>query len=87
MCGEKRLSLHSLKSELGSPPHVRGKDEVALGQLRRAGITPACAGKRFLQVANHQSGMGHPRMCGEKGMIGAIAVTIRGSPPHVRGKA
>ena len=45
VCGEKRTRNLSVRSRLGSPPHVRGK-EVRLfflfGLLR---ITPACAGK------------------------------------------
>ena len=66
VCGEKLpLSLKKL-GESGSPPRVRGKGGQVLQGNRRAGITPACAGKRnplLRHVGNMQD---HPRVCGEK---------------------
>ena len=47
MCGEKiRLPLPAWKIS-GSPPHVRGKDAVAVTGCIELRITPACAGKRM----------------------------------------
>ena len=48
MCGEKTGFGKSAFTKSGSPPHVRGKGERKTGKTRRVGITPACAGKRFL---------------------------------------
>ena len=66
MCREKYF--HSLHIALlqGSPPHVRGKDSSVLMGWLGGGITPACAGKRFLCLLNVFFGWDHPRMCGEK---------------------
>ena len=46
MCGEKISLVIRLKTKMGSPPHVRGKDISAGTIARTLGITPACAGKR-----------------------------------------
>ena len=45
MCGEKLKVKFSLLGDLGSPPHVRGKENCVLRRVLRVGITPACAGK------------------------------------------
>ena len=45
MRGEKGAHSASLLFVLGSPPHARGKGGHIGGNARRAGITPACAGK------------------------------------------
>ena len=86
MCGEKGVRSASAETYLGSPPHVRGKDAFVLGNMADGGITPACAGKsRFRGRCGHGDG-DHPRMCGEKSVIGSRNDTATGSPPHVRGK-
>ena len=45
MCGEKTVYINSGGGDVGSPPHVRGKEIIRpeKGDYRR--ITPACAGK------------------------------------------
>ena len=45
MRGEKSNATRFFKKSMGSPPHARGKDRVPDVLERRAGITPACAGK------------------------------------------
>ena len=47
MCGEKRDQTEEQLKELGSPPHVRGKDNGSDQDVIRFRITPACAGKRL----------------------------------------
>ena len=46
MCGEKLDHEVFALLDLGSPPHVRGKDETYRKNRVVRGITPACAGKR-----------------------------------------
>ena len=46
MCGEKADGRGPAEAVLGSPPHVRGKEEHSGYGKKLAGITPACAGKR-----------------------------------------
>ena len=70
----------------GSPPHVRGKGVYKMKIVKLPGITPACAGKRCVFRLRMASGRDHPRMCGEKSSVISLAVSSRGSPPHVRGK-
>ena len=71
---------------MGSPPRVRGKEnlvQIAAALLR---ITPACAGKSSTQNANLSSGRDHPRVCGEKYNQAMEGYVTNGSPPRVRGK-
>ena len=66
MCGEKAYSLVILFVDVGSPPHVRGKETavVILACIDR--ITPACAGKSIDGFCDFFDIQDHPRMCGEK---------------------
>ena len=46
-CGEKLVSVVSLETIPGSPPHMRGKVDGKVVDKHSLGITPAHAGKRF----------------------------------------
>ena len=87
MCGEKLAFIDTHLIDLGSPPHVRGKDLLGAIAYNRRGITPACAGKSFRPVHFTLAGWDHPRMCGEKLCRIRCRKESAGSPPHVRGKA
>ncbi len=86
MCGEKRHFCRPLVSCTGSPPHVRGKVNVAVFVNNITRITPACAGKsqriQILRIIEKD----HPRVCGEKRIILCASVGVSGSPPRMRGK-
>ena len=87
MCGEKsRNSIMTLTSS-GSPPHVRGKENLRIGILQNPRITPACAGKSCHHHDSYAATEDHPRMCGEKTPMLPCLIQPWGSPPHVRGKA
>ena len=47
LCGEKSLRSAGRTSQAGSPPPMRGKDEMNLGGADNGRITPAYAGKRM----------------------------------------
>ena len=47
MCGEKDDFFCIFDFGYGSPPHVRGKAFIAVGNHPSPRITPACAGKRL----------------------------------------
>ena len=66
VCGEKRILHIPVFYLLGSPPRVRGKDVARLMMFVILGITPACAGKRFLNSEATKMKWDHPRVCGEK---------------------
>ena len=65
-CGEKPPVQGIHLCDLGSPPHMRGKDRFPLDTGGRHGITPAHAGKRKSKCSISKSLWDHPRTCGEK---------------------
>ena len=66
MCGEKFRAYAKIWNEWGSPPHVRGKAERRKCTNPAVWITPACAGKSCICLAQSLPVWDHPRMCGEK---------------------
>ena len=86
MCGEKGFCIRCIVHMVGSPPHVRGKATLVLLSSPPFGITPACAGKRYVSSLYVSLKRDHPRMCGEKLPVPGKQGYILGSPPHVRGK-
>ena len=48
LCGEKCSAVGAVLECVGSPPPMRGKGQAFSGRIRKAGITPAYAGKRCL---------------------------------------
>ncbi len=69
----------------GSPPHARGAGHRLRAGVRRAGITPACAGSSPSPSPRRGSPRDHPRMRGEQVSAGLDKVLPGGSPPHARG--
>ena len=86
MCGEKIQRKTKWNRQIGSPPHVRGKERNAVVTFKSFRITPACAGKSPTGVVWRLSRRDHPRMCGEKNAQLGENLAQTGSPPHVRGK-
>ena len=71
----------------GSPPRGRGKVFRRASIAASVGITPAWAGKRSICINLSMSLQDHPRVGGEKLVVGHCChVEIR-SPPRGRGKA
>ena len=87
VCGEKALKSWLMSGDVGSPPRVRGKEQMEQGAGRLWGITPACAGKRVDARVDLTEVEDHPRICGEKTKPVPAGGILMGSPPHVRGKA
>ena len=46
VCGEKKDAGVDTERLQGSPPRMRGKENLTIAGLEDVGITPACAGKR-----------------------------------------
>ena len=86
-CGEKRPAEWKLPTAAGSPPHMRGKVPAHRRARTASRITPAHAGKSICGPGYLSFGKDHPRTCGEKYAISSISLLVRGSPPHMRGKA
>ena len=87
VCGEKCGSGTLGAACAGSPPRVRGKAVRCPCVIRGRRITPACAGKSLRVERLHKLTGDHPRVCGEKVVAACRLVSLRGSPPRVRGKA
>ena len=86
ICGEKEVDDETEKNVEGSPPHMRGKDALAGRDIELIRITPAYAGKSFRAVSFRGPDQDHPRICGEKLLLGFFHGLAVGSPPHMRGK-
>ena len=87
VCGEKKSIFHGFCPQMGSPPHMRGKEIAARPCSQFARITPAHAGKRAITLIQEALFKDHPRTCGEKLLRGTTQIAKDGSPPHMRGKA
>ena len=86
ICGEKCDPAQHNVVPVGSPPHMRGKEEENPMNRFDLGITPAYAGKRLRGNNRRGRNEDHPRICGEKPFISFHLLIRRGSPPHMRGK-
>ena len=84
--GEKSHAAPVVRTGVGSPPRGRGKVFVCFLVTRSLRITPAWAGKRYAQGGASTPGGDHPRVGGEKALIGRCLFGLRGSPPRGRGK-
>ena len=66
ICGEKIVRKATIDPNLGSPPHMRGKADIAPVLPCGLGITPAYAGKSYKRTNESRCTKDHPRICGEK---------------------
>ena len=85
-CGENKSVRFLQRKPPGSPPQVRGKPLHQRSCIATAGITPAGAGKTQEKLCKLGTFKDHPRRCGENSVLEHASITVRGSPPQVRGK-
>ena len=85
-CGEKIRPVAFSVFLLGSPPPMRGKEDLTNKEFAAVRITPAHAGKSFLTLLPSLKEKDHPRPCGEKLSHQSITSSGVGSPPPMRGK-
>ena len=86
LCGEKYWSQSRARPMAGSPPPMRGKDNLCRKTVQRTRITPAYAGKRRTIQGVRDQIEDHPRLCGEKLLLCEHCGKPIGSPPPMRGK-
>ena len=84
--GEKVTIDDYFSKRAGSPPHTRGKGFPSIPALPGKRITPAHAGKSSCSPPPAAVPSNHPRTRGEKLFFFEKAISLRGSPPHTRGK-
>ena len=65
---------------------MRGKAAAVADVQRKAGITPAYAGKSTTCHSGCPPEQDHPRLCGEKLLFILFLILGLGSPPPMRGK-
>ncbi len=70
LCGEKVTDEGNIVTGEGSPPPMRGKAFAPSGILTMIRITPAYAGKSFSVRIPEYHRADHPRLCGEKAVLG-----------------
>ena len=80
MGGEKTWFLTNSFPKEGSPPHGRGKVFGLKGGNVVVRITPAWAGKRPWMPSDSSSSRDHPRVGGEKNVLGIHLPSKVGSP-------
>ena len=86
LCGEKIRPTGFKLMIKGSPPPMRGKEQKGVFRMKRAGITPAYAGKSYDSIRKGFFQKDHPRLCGEKRAVYSPSSNGVGSPPPMRGK-
>ena len=85
-CGENQTRRGGYTTASGSPPQVRGKQDVFAAPFAASGITPAGAGKTSSMSLTSTPTEDHPRRCGENPGRAGLYLCRIGSPPQVRGK-
>ena len=85
-CGENVADKPHGDACVGSPPQVRGKQEIEKMTNATIRITPAGAGKTGDRNSISLAVTDHPRRCGENTKKYAFIGITPGSPPQVRGK-
>ena len=85
-CGEKSVIIRQCTHTAGSPPRMRGKEQLPANSRDRVRITPAHAGKRRRRCRRRYRPRDHPRACGEKINSDGSITEDPGSPPRMRGK-
>ena len=86
MRGEDSSPAKSRVALNGSPPHARGRQQLALCASPPSRITPACAGKTSSAPPLLACIWDHPRMRGEDLGLDGSHRLLYGSPPHARGR-
>ena len=85
MCGERYEETGVRYMGAGSSPRVRGTLRPAAERRHQRRFIPACAGNAVKLARFLNGDPVHPRVCGERPFIIALAFMASGSSPRVRG--
>ncbi len=85
--GEQSVISPFMFFAAGSPPLARGTAIQVSNAGMLIGITPACAGNRYLPASPSLCCQDHPRLRGEQVLPASPRVGSLGSPPLARGTA
>ena len=84
VCGKNCEDILTAVKPLGSPPRVREERKYGKRANRCSGITPACAGRTYIDGATVYLLGDHPRVCGKNPNEYKDRQNVQGSPPRVR---
>ena len=87
LCGEKAKNPVRYSCKLGSPPPMRGKVFKSCCIILCSRITPAYAGKRYTPKQKKRCCQDHPRLCGEKCLVGRCPFVHDRITPAYAGKS
>ena len=85
MRGERSAGGRPAWACLGSSPHARGTRQGVPPLSEALRFIPACAGNAGTSPASTARHSVHPRMRGERGLVGVLKPPGGGSSPHTRG--
>ncbi len=85
VCGERRFSCTYSGAGSGSSPRVRGTDGWSRQAIGHSRFIPACAGNGPKTWPSSSPSSVHPRVCGERELLGGGGHGCSGSSPRVRG--
>ena len=86
VCGADDRAATPTVTASGSPPRVRSRHALKVKDLRKLGITSACAEQTESRVDRLDMKGDHLRVCGADKMAKIIPVSNEGSPPRVRSR-
>ena len=86
VCGKNLSSKAASQRMVGSPPRVREKPTPLTVESQDYRITPACAGKTYINFLFQDLQWDHPRVCGKNRSEKCPWCVHSGSPPRVREK-
>ena len=84
-CGAHGGYIGSAGDKMGSSPRMRGSPLIPMARLWVNGIIPAHAGLTFMLTSRRSPAWDHPRACGAHLRCSALAETMSGSSPRMRG--
>ncbi len=85
-CGDKWHPAQTRLRAGGSPPRMRGQDQMGYSTVSMRRITPADAGTSTSRTAWRLWCGDHPRGCGDKLNFLFQVGGVEGSPPRMRGQ-
>ena len=86
MCGADPLCMTVWDKWQGSPPRVRSRRVIIIGDQVIPGITSACAEQTANRCKSARGARDHLRVCGADAADLHMDAALAGSPPRVRSR-
>ena len=86
VCGEDLPAREGAPADSETPPRMRGRPADAMVKSLLSRNTPAYAGKTIPRQSRKRCPGKHPRVCGEDHTCAFSFLTLRETPPRMRGR-